>query len=400
MGNYHTALLIVLWSTPFPTALILGLRLFARHFRPVAAFSTFGTTYEKWSTCMVIMSMLTSVTNTGLCLDSTYHGLGQRTGAVNASRSERAAHHLFIAQAFGISGAAFARISVAFYELAVFNVSAPRPPKGSRLWPRIRSTTTDHKVILWTNIVAQVVINGLCLAQVYWQCKPIQKLWDPLVEGTCESPEVQSVFGYVQGSVNTVTAFTLSILPGVKLFPLQMSRNNKIRLSILMGLGLVYGSRLRIRELDLTISLSDAIVSIIKTVLLDTVSQPGGLLYNISPLVLAWTFEQYLAIIAGSVPYLPRLFHKAPRHPDSSHASGIHYGTKRSQSLGDDDASDRDILSGQAASEGSFASTSVPLEEMLADRSGQPRAITKTTFISVKSEKKDEEAGGANNRSF
>jgi len=103
---------------------------------------------------------------------------------------------LFISQAFGIVGAELARISVAFYELHLFG-SPMDVAQKERSW--LQRQLRNHRAILWANIVVQVVVNGVCLMQVYIQCTPVGKSWDPADSGNCMNHHVHVDFGYVQG---------------------------------------------------------------------------------------------------------------------------------------------------------------------------------------------------------
>lgn len=103
---------------------------------------------------------------------------------------------LLISQAFGIVGAELARISVAFYELHLFDSPVDVAQK-ERPW--LQRQVRNHRAILWANIVVQVVVNSICLVQVYTQCTPVGKRWDPADSGNCMNRHVHVGFGYVQG---------------------------------------------------------------------------------------------------------------------------------------------------------------------------------------------------------
>ena len=165
-----------------------------------------------------------------------------------------AARLLFISQAFGIVGAAFARISVALYEMYLFG-SSVSVNKKSRTW--LWRQLKNHKIVLWVNVTAQILVNSGALLQVYLQCRPVARQWDSSVQGICVSPEVHVKLGYFQGggsvalqfyerhsinmmkAVNTCTALTLSVLPMLKLRHLQISTTHRVGISILLGIGIL-----------------------------------------------------------------------------------------------------------------------------------------------------------------
>ncbi|MCJ1430694.1 hypothetical protein MMC27_000044 [Xylographa pallens] len=159
--------------------------------------------------------------------------------------------------------------------------------KKSKIW--LWRQFTNHKIVLWVNVAAQILVNSGALLQVYLQCRPVARQWDSSVQGTCVSPEVHVKLGYVQGAVNTCTAFTLSVLPMLKLRHLQTSTIHRVGISILLGIGVL-----------------DGVACLTKTALLGMLAAPEDYLYTVSPLVIAWTIEQYLTITCGCIPYLPQ----------------------------------------------------------------------------------------------
>ena len=134
--------------------------------------------------------------NTALCLESANHGLGELEAEHSAEERVTAMRLLFISQAFGIVGAELARISVAFYELHLFG-PVITIVENERSW--FQRLIRNHQAILWANIGAQVIVNGICLLQVYAQCFPVRRRWDPKVPGHCMNPNFHVDFGYVQG---------------------------------------------------------------------------------------------------------------------------------------------------------------------------------------------------------
>jgi hypothetical protein len=87
----------------------------------------------------------------------------------------------FLSQAFGVAGAAFARISFAVLVLK-FCVA-------SRAW----------NWTVWSIVWVQAVGNSATVFIIFLQCQPIQTLWNPDVVGKCWTPQVQIIAGYTQG---------------------------------------------------------------------------------------------------------------------------------------------------------------------------------------------------------
>ena len=87
----------------------------------------------------------------------------------------------FLSQPFGITAAAFARISFAVLLLKFCF--------ASKAW----------NWTVWSIIWMQVVLNTASVFIIFLQCQPIQTLWDSNVVGTCWTPQVQVVAGYTLG---------------------------------------------------------------------------------------------------------------------------------------------------------------------------------------------------------
>ncbi|MCJ1250445.1 hypothetical protein MMC30_007673 [Trapelia coarctata] len=312
MEGWRLALLTVLWALPFPTTIIVALRLAAWYFRPRTPLTDKTYTrrsYERISTVMIVLALVISLVNTALCLESAKYGLGEFDVVHNDQERVMAMRFLFVSQAFGIVGAELARISVAFYELHLFD-SPVNVTDKKRSW--LQRQLRNHRAILWANIVVQVVANGIALVQVYIQCIPMDKRWDLDDPEHCMDPHVHVDFGYAQGAINTCTVLCLSLIPAFKIFHLRVSVFHRICISILLGVGVI-----------------DAASSIVKTALLGRLAADEDLLYRISPLVVTWTFEQYVAIMCGSVPYLPQLirrWHRKERRPRPSSQTWLEGG--------------------------------------------------------------------------
>lgn len=61
--------------------------------------------------------------------------------------------------------------------------------KGQRQW----------RILLSVLIFAMAAVNFSFALTVNLQCRPLEKLWKPSVEGVCWDPSVQANFGYFQG---------------------------------------------------------------------------------------------------------------------------------------------------------------------------------------------------------
>jgi hypothetical protein len=106
---------------------------------------------------------------------------------------------------------------------------------------------------LQTIIACQFIVDIAVVVINYAQCRPLEKYWNPGMEGSCWSPKVQQYTGYLQGckfaffdsgtynnsctAVCSLVDLMLAIFPASLFWNLNMEWKAKLSLSILMGLG-------------------------------------------------------------------------------------------------------------------------------------------------------------------
>ena len=115
------------------------------------------------------------------------------------------------------------------------------------------SQATKRRYALYMIMVIYSVASIICLISLLAQCRPLSRVWDPLVPGVCLN---QLGFGYAQSSAldlqdrflclkanrfvvsSLVFDFVLSIFPCLIFSDLNMKLRVKIGLCAVMGLGL------------------------------------------------------------------------------------------------------------------------------------------------------------------
>ena len=132
----------------------------------------------------------------------------------------------------------FTKISICFFLLRLF---------------------TTHKRWRWfiySIVFFIVAINSSSTVITIAQCRPISKIWDPSVPGSCWSPYVRVANSYYQGGQpsdfalletklifhKAASAFSdllLAMLPIVFLWDIQITFKVKIGICCLMGLGVL-----------------------------------------------------------------------------------------------------------------------------------------------------------------
>lgn len=74
---------------------------------------------------------------------------------------------------------------------------------------------------------------------VYVQCRPIEKLWNTSMKGTCWSPAVLNDITYFLTGYTIFADVLLAVLPISAFWQLKMKRSTKVGLCVMMGLTLL-----------------------------------------------------------------------------------------------------------------------------------------------------------------
>ena len=114
---------------------------------------------------------------------SVYYGTANHEALLTYEQIVLANLWSWIAQVVAISAAATGRFAVIAFLLAL---------QGSA-----------HRKLRWFLYAlgaAQATINAIEIVLIMLQCNPVNKLWDPQVDGTCNLIEVCSKVGFLQGS--------------------------------------------------------------------------------------------------------------------------------------------------------------------------------------------------------
>ena len=85
---------------------------------------------------------------------------------------------------------ASSKLSICLFLLSIIKKSVRDKPK---------------RIFLYFTMALLFITTVICVSQLLGQCRPAQKLWDPVVSGTCEDPSVQVKFGYFNGGEFSVS---------------------------------------------------------------------------------------------------------------------------------------------------------------------------------------------------
>ena len=152
---------------------------------------------------------------------------------------------------------------------------------------RIMAKNKYREWFLYVLIALLLIINAIGVGSIFGQCMPARKLWDQRVSGHCLDPVVQRDVAYFQSSFSSFTDFVLAVFPLTIIWNLQMRPVVKVGLGCAMSLGLVATG-----------------AAIVKTIQLQQLTARADYTYGTFGLVIWFTTEMYVIIIAACVPTL------------------------------------------------------------------------------------------------
>ncbi|KAI1208438.1 uncharacterized protein F4807DRAFT_431339 [Annulohypoxylon truncatum] len=243
---------------------------------------------------LMFISLLASLAAAGLITASVHYGMGSETeGSILASKySFLSGIPVLIAQAIG-------RISFAFTLLSILGITMVR------------------RWFLFAIIGLQVVFLVVDLALSYGLCSPVSVFWNStLPEAQVCLAKYHTVvvdgWNYFQTAWDVLTDFSLALFPALIFKSMNMQMRLKIGMIILMGLGVLTG-----------------ICAIVKSVEFASLFSNTKNSNYAQATIFIWTVvQQYIVIIASSVPYCLCLFRKqGNRTIGSSNQTGAYtYG--------------------------------------------------------------------------
>ncbi|KAK8024520.1 hypothetical protein PG993_012586 [Apiospora rasikravindrae] len=124
----------------------------------------------------------------------------------------------------------------------------------------------------------------------FLKCRPIEKVWDPSVEGVCWDKQKLAKWQSFASYYSSIIDFVLAFLPWKTLLKMTMPLREKIGVTVAMSMGAIAG-----------------ITGIVKSVLVTTITDPD-ITYSRIDLTI-WTItEPAVTIMAASLPVLRMLY--------------------------------------------------------------------------------------------
>ncbi|KAL4738828.1 hypothetical protein BDV11DRAFT_205673 [Aspergillus similis] len=256
------------------------------------------------------------------------YGLGQHIWTLTDDQRIGALKYDFISQPIAVAASMFSRCGMTWFLYMCFS-----------------SADKHIRISIMIGMVIQIIANSVTILQIVLQCGPnpyrltdraayFHYMWDGVpTDGlvTCQSPNVQTTIGFVQGGFNTAVDFFLTVISAIQLW--QFSIQTVDRAPSGKNSFFARFKRLprhaRNRRIWQTMVLSGPLAlsgcaSIVKTYLLKSLGDRNDFTHNIVPFVLWVKIENYSILLATCGPII-RLFVRVVF--DKSHSSRWGYPT-------------------------------------------------------------------------
>ncbi|OKL58500.1 hypothetical protein UA08_06293 [Talaromyces atroroseus] len=252
---------------------------------------------------------VTDILHISLIQKSYTWGLGRHFYYLSAEEKIQALRYDYASQPCAVAAAMISRTGMMWFLLSCFAHSNRR-----------------LRISIIACMIIQIIVNSITIVQIAVQCGPypyrpadrtryFHYMWDPLPsDGSvkCQSPNVQTTIGYVQGGFNTVIDLYLAVISAFELwqFFLQTLHRNP-GVSVWTQFGKI-SPNVRSRRIWQTLTLSGPLIlsgaaSIVKTYLLQSLGNRSDFTYNVVSFILWVKIENYAILIATCAPVI-RLF--------------------------------------------------------------------------------------------
>ncbi|KAJ5662797.1 hypothetical protein N7462_011723 [Penicillium macrosclerotiorum] len=255
----------------------------------------FGTTALIWSLIAWLFTTITQIFG----ILSVLHGLGNHITLI----IKVGELHNFLL---------FTWVTVFFFNLAIptgkVAVAAFLIEMNGQSNPKVRRSLVAVAVL-------NIILNIPQVLMVWFQCSPVDALWDPVRQDQCDHRR-SVYYTYFVGAIAALSDFYLAIVPIHMLLPLRIDRKLKWGLSFLMGCGIFAGAAAIVRTWAA------------KYILTEDSSYGVGVLF-------CWgEVEEWIVLITMSIPPVWPLFrpftHRFIKsNITRSHPQGYNYNSKQ-----------------------------------------------------------------------
>lgn len=141
-------------------------------------------------------------------------------------------HKMYLSEAGAIEAAKWATLAITPNLLATMMARISL----CLLMLRIVGKTQPYRIFLVSVIVLTTAIGTLACINTYITCKPVPKIWNSALPGTCDS-DMRHAIGLTLAVWSISSDWLVAFFPLLILKNLQMAIRTKVALAIIMGLG-------------------------------------------------------------------------------------------------------------------------------------------------------------------
>jgi hypothetical protein len=216
------------WALTLLAGVFLGLRLYAKLSRKQGLWWDDHILIVSWVRRLLNNSAHSSRLNVGQILllveaivtqVGQLMGFGKRTMDIPVDRLATIALGSSVVASISCFASTLSKIS--------FGVTLLRLTQGMTRW------------FVWFCIVTLGLIMLPSALNTWVQCTPIQKSWNPLIEGTCWPASVLINYGIFNAAWCAAADFALALLPWKLIWGLQLKLREKLGVGIAMSMGLL-----------------------------------------------------------------------------------------------------------------------------------------------------------------
>ncbi|KAE8379345.1 hypothetical protein BDV26DRAFT_169916 [Aspergillus bertholletiae] len=265
----------VLWVEVIVFAFFVGLRLYTRK----RILNAIGL-----DDYLVILAFILHIVYTIFVTIATHYGLGRLFADVGdpVSYSKATMYEVF-SQVAGIMVIGVGKGAVGTFLLRIVR-------NRIQIW------------FIWGCLAITTVITLFASITVVIQCFPVEKTWNPTVEGTCWLDF--SNVGYTVGSWFVAADFSFAILPWFIIWDLNMKQKEKITVACGLSLGIFAG-----------------VCGIVRTVALAGLNA-SEYIYDTVPMLIWSATESCVTIMCSTIPVLRPLYVRIRYNTDGENSSG------------------------------------------------------------------------------
>ncbi|KAJ4302949.1 hypothetical protein N0V90_001840 [Kalmusia sp. IMI 367209] len=209
---------VILGATWFLTAIsaaFLGLRLYAKSSRRQGLWWDDYILITSWP-YQLLLAVEAAITQAGREL-----GMGKHVWTIPQEDAFALARLTYIGATVSCFAATLSKIS--------FGVTL------------LRFTSGKLNIFVWFCCIS-LFLFMLPSAFLSWiQCRPVAKLWNPFLEGSCWGGTILRDYGFFNAAFCATVDFALALLPWKLLWGLQLQTKEKIGVGIAMSMGLLAG---------------------------------------------------------------------------------------------------------------------------------------------------------------